>query len=309
MNPTVTLPQLPLHEWEETKMTLHLILQIIGKVRLKMTPRKNHWWYITQYVSPMGITTSAIPYNNGLNSFEVILNIHKKRVEIQTSTGEEKLIYLEDGKSVAQFYKTFVAALKELGIEPNIVDKPFDLGIEKRFAEITEYRHFDWAYIGKFWKIMLWIDGVMNEFSGRFYGKTCPVQLYWHHLDLAVTRFLGKKGPALDPNARISDKDAYSHEVISFGFWAGDDKVKEPAFYSYTYPSPEGIDQEKLEPSTAAWVDSNGSPMAFLSFANLLKEEDPRAALLRFFESAYVAGATLAGWDMEELKAVDLEEL
>ena len=309
MSQNIALPKLPLHEWQDTKMTIHLILQIIGKVRLKMTPRKNHWWFITEYISPKGITTSAIPYNDGLDSFEVTFNVHKKRVEIVTSTDEEKFILLEDGVSVARFYQDFMAALNALGIEPNIVDKPFDMGIEKKFADITDYHHFDWAYIQKFWKIMHWADGVMNEFSGRFYGKTCPVHLYWHHLDLAVTRFSGKKGPALDPNARVSDKDAYSHEVISFGFWAGDDKVQEPAFYAYTYPSPEGIDQEKLEPSTAAWVDSNGSPMAFLSYENLLKEDDPRGALLNFFESSYQAGAKLAHWDIEEFKTLSLSDL
>ena len=173
----VNLPQLPLHEWQQTKMTLHLILQIIGKVRLKMTPRKNHWWFITEYISPKGITTSAIPYNDGLNTFEITFNVHQKRVEVLTSANEEKFIPLEDGMNIGQFYDSFFAALKELGIEPNILDKPFDLGIETKFAEITEYHHFDWAYIQKFWQIMLWVDGVMNEFSGRFYGKTCPVQL------------------------------------------------------------------------------------------------------------------------------------
>lgn len=309
MTENITLPQLPLQEWEKTKTTLHLVLQIIGKVRLKMTPRKNHWWFITEYISPKGITTSSIPYNEGLNSFEVLINVHKKRLEILTSTGEERLIELEDGTSIAQFYQAFVATLKDLGIEPNILDKPFDMGIETKFSEITDYHHFDWEYIQKFWKIMLWVDGVMNEFSGRFYGKTCPVQLYWHHMDLAVTRFSGRKGPAMDASARLSDKDAYSHEVISFGFWAGDDTVKEPAFYSYTYPSPEGIDREKLEPATASWVDSNGSPMAFLRFEDLLKEENPRVALLGFLESAYQAGAKLAKWDMQELKTVDLMDL
>jgi hypothetical protein len=146
---------------------------------------------------------------------------------------------------------------------------------------------------------MLWVDGVMNEFSGRFYCKTCPVQIYWHHMDLAVTRFSGKKAPKMDPSARVSDKDAYSHENISFGFWAGDDIVREPAFYSYTYPSPEGIENEKLMPGAAAWVNSNGSPSAFYRYEDLISEDDPREALLSFFESAYQAGGKLANWNIE----------
>ncbi len=147
-------------------------------------------------------------------------------------------------------------------------------------------------YVERFWKILLWVDEVFDEFSGRFYGKTCPVQIYWHHLDMTVTRFSGKKVP-LTEGMRLSDKDAYSHEVISFGFWAGDENIPAPAFYSYTYPSPQGLDKTTIQPSSAKWVDNNGSPMALLMYDDVRKEADPVGALLDFMERGYQAGALL----------------
>ncbi len=303
------LPELPLDQWEKTKMTLHLILQIMGKVRLKMTPRKNHWWYITEYVSSKGFITSSIPCHNGFDTFDIVLNVHKKQLEIETSFGEIKVIKLYDGLTIADFYKKFIDSLTALNINPKIVDRPFDLGIDKPFSEIMEFHHFDFEFIRRFWKTMIWVTGVFKEFSGRFYGKTCPVQIYWHHMDLAVTRFSGREGPPMDPSARLSDKDAYSHEVISFGFWAGDPNVREPAFYSYTYPSPEDLDKTELLPKEATWNDNNGSPMAFYRYDDLLKETDPRKTLLDFLESSYQAGAKLAGWDVDKLKTKALNEL
>lgn len=304
-----SLSQLPFNEWKETRMTLHLILQIIGKVRLKMTPRKNHWWFITEYVSVNGFSTSSIPHPDGLNSFEIIFDVHKMEVRIASSFEQPVVIPLKEGLTIAEFYSKFEKALQNLKVEPNLIDKPFDLGIDQRFSEITEFHHFDQDYILKFWKILLWIDGVFNEFGGRFYGKTCPVQIYWHHMDLAMTRFSGKKAPPMDPSARVSDKDAYSHEVISFGFWPGDDQVQQPTFYAYAYPSPDGLGDEQLKPEFANWVDNNGSPMATLSYHELIETEDPRSTLLDFMESSYQAGAKLAGWPIDELKTPDLKDL
>ncbi|MEM6845640.1 MAG: DUF5996 family protein [Bacteroidota bacterium] len=302
------LPDLPLEAWEESKMTLHLYLQIVGKIRLKLTPRKNHWWYITLYVSSKGLTTGSIPYERGV--FELTFNFLKHQLEMSSSEGKEVTIPLHDGLSVAEFYQQIQDRLRQLGIQVSIVDRPFDIpDVDKPFEQLTEQKAYNAEYIERFWRLLIWVDDVFKEFSGRFYGKSCPVHLYWHHMDLAVTRFSGEKGPDLDSNMRLSDKDAYSHEAISFGFWAGDDTVREPAFYSYTYPSPDGIDQQPLQPASAQWVDSNGSPQAFLTYDNLRKEENPRQALLDFMESAYQAGARLANWDVEKLTVPDLEDL
>ena len=291
MNHSDKLPTLNYKGNEQNKMTLHLFLQIMGKIRLKLTPRKNHWWYVTEYVSTKGITTGPIPYNEGMDNFDMTINVHQHQLEVSTSKGEFASFSLLHGISVSDFYQQLSEILKRFNIAVSIIDKPYDVNIDKPFGEITQHHHYEEAYTKDFWRILLWVDGVFKEFSGRFYGKTCPVHLYWHSMDLAVTRFSGNQAPAMPPEARTSDKDAYSHECISFGFWAGDENMPEPAFYSYTYPSPEGLNQEPLTPSTAQWVDSNGSPMALLTYNNLLKAADPRSTLLDFLESAYTAGA------------------
>ncbi|MEQ8474357.1 MAG: DUF5996 family protein [Marinoscillum sp.] len=307
MNNLSQLPYLDYKGNEQKKMTLHLFLQIMGKIRLKSTPRKNHWWYVTEYVSTKGITTGPIPYNDGLDSFEITLNVNQHQLEVDTRRGEAASFSLLHGISVADFYKQLSEILKRFQISVSIIDKPFDLNIEQPFGEITAYHHYDDAYTKDLWRILLWVDGIFKEFSGRFYGKTCPVHLYWHSMDLAVTRFSGNLAPAMAEGARLSDKDAYSHECISFGFWAGDENMPEPAFYSYTYPSPEGLEKEPLKPTTAEWVDAKGSPMAILTYNNLLKSENPYAALLDFMESAYTAGAKKANWDIAKLKVPELD--
>ncbi|MFZ6052059.1 DUF5996 family protein [Halocola ammonii] len=303
------LPQLIYKGNENKKMTLHLFLQIIGKIRLELMPRKNHWWYVTEYISPKGLTTGPIPYNEGLDNFEITLNVHQQQLDLTTSQGESSSFSLADNITVSDFYHQLQAMLKQHNISVSIQDKPFDLDIEQAFGEITDYHHYDKAYIKDLWRILVWVDGVFTEFGGRFYGKTCPVHLYWHSMDLAVTRFSGRKAPEMSKDARLSDKDAYSHECISFGFWAGDENMPEPAFYSYTYPSPQGLDQETLKPSAAEWVESNGSPMAILTYNKLLETDDPRAALLEFLESTYTAGATKAGWDIEKFRVPELKNI
>lgn len=309
MNQSAKLPTLHYRGHEQKKMTLHLFLQIMGKIRLKLTPRKNHWWYVTVYVSTKGITTGPVPYNEGMDTFEMTINVHQHQLEVSTSKGEFASFSLLHGISVADFYQQLSGILEQFNIVVSILDKPYDVKIDKPFDEITAYHHYEEAYTRDFWRILLWVDGVFKEFSGRFYGKTCPVHLYWHSMDLAVTRFSGKQAPAMPAEARLSDKDAYSHECISFGFWGGDEKMPEPAFYSYTYPSPEGINQEPLMPSSAQWVDSNGSPMALLTYSNLLKASDPRSTLLDFLESAYAAGAKKAHWDIKTLTVPELDNM
>lgn len=303
------LPDLPFSEWTDTRLTLHLILQIIGKSRLKLTARKNHWWYITLYVTSRGFGTHSIPINDGQDSIDIEFDILKKEVVILCSTGTVMSISLESNPDIAAFYKQYMDALASLGLRPQFVAKPFDMGIEEPFEQLTMYHHYDWDFIHRFWKLMRWNNAIFKEFSGRFYGKTCPVQIYWHHLDLTVTRFSGKKLPKMDESARILEKDTYSHEQISFGFWAGDDNLQEPMYYSYTYPSPEGIDKEVLQPKAAKWAESNGSPMALLRYEDVKSADDPAGAVMAFLESAYQAGAKRAGWNIEELKVPAIKQL
>jgi hypothetical protein len=306
----MTLPALPLKEWEQTKMTLHLYFQIVGKIKLKKMPRKNHWWNITLLVNSKGITTNSIV--NGIESFEIQFNFKEHLLEVYTSTGGYESFPLNNGLSVAEFYKNLLAILKKLNIDVQILNKPYSLPdvnpITTPFDQITEYASYDKPYVERFWKILLWVNNVFTQFSGRFYGKTCPVHLYWHHMDLAVTRFSGKKIP-LSAGMKISDKDAYSHEVISFGFWAGDENVPGPAFYSYTYPAPKDLDKQPLKPSSAKWIDNNGSPLALLMYDDIRESENPEEMLIDFLQSAYLAGATLAGWNVDEMKVPELQEL
>lgn len=303
------LPELSYNDWTETRTTLHLILQIIGKSRLKSTHRKNHWWYMTIYVSPKGFSTHAIPVDDGLSSFQVVFNLHKKTVILSHSRGDEIILALDDQMSVANFYKQYMSTLNAWGLYPEFIEKPLDMNINKRFDELTEFHHYEWQYLHRFWEMMRWNNDVFQEFSGRFYGKTCPVHIYWHHLDLTVTRFSGKRLEPVDANARILEKDSYSHEQISFGFWVGDDNLQEPAYYAYAHPSPANLDQAELSPTEAFWMDANGSPMGILKYNDIRNSDNPRAAVLSFLESVYQAAAKGQGWNITELTVPSLSEL
>jgi hypothetical protein len=303
-------PLLPIAEWEKTKMTLHLYLQIVGKIRLKTMPRKNHWWNITLYVNSKGITTDVMPF--GEDAFEIQFNFIEHRLEVYTCSGAYEFFSLHDGLSVAEFYRLLFETLNNLGIDVTIVHRPYSLPdndpITTPFEELIAYDSYDPQKVHDFWQVLVWVDKIFKEFSGRFYGKTCPVHIYWHHLDIVVTRFSGRKVP-LSPGMNAANKDAYSHEVISFGFWAGDENVPGAAFYSYTYPSPEGLENEPIAPASARWNVTSGSAMALLMYDDLLEENDPKEALLNFLESTYVAGAKLAGWNIEELTVPEVAAL
>ena len=294
MNSTNSLPELPLDAWEESKIPLHLWMQIVGKIKLDIMPRKNHWWHITFFISPRGITSGYIPDPRG--SFEVDFNFAEHKLEFITSWGDYEAFDLVDGLTVKAFHRKFFDILYKLEIPARITPVPYDHPCTEPFAECETHKSYDQEYVTRYWKIMITVDNAFKEFSGRFYGKVSPSQMYWHHMDLAVTRFSGKKGPGLPEGSTEADKDAYSHEVISAGFWAGDETVRGAAFYCYTYPSPEGIEKEPLYPSSAFWDQSGSSPMAMLMYDDLIKLENPKAEILNFLQSSYEAGAKLAHW-------------
>jgi hypothetical protein len=293
------LPPLPLQEWEPTKKTLHRYLQIIGKIKIALHPPMNNWWHIVLHTHPRGFTTRSIPYN--FISFEIALDCIDHRLIVSCSHGHTESFALVDGLSVSDFYKQLFNCLEKVGISASIKKIPYDLEDEIPFPEDHTHHHYDQEYVHRFWQVMRWTDQVFQEFAGKAYCKTSPVNIYWHHLDIAVARFNGERGPDM-PDAGKADQEAYSHELISFGFWAGDEQMREPAFYSYTYPSPDGIDSQPLNPSSAEWIDSNGSPMALLKYHDLLDHKEFKSTLLAFMQSAYDAGAKLANWDVEECK-------
>lgn len=298
-------PPLPFKEWEATRDTLQRYIQIIGKIKLSLMPRKNHWWNIPLYVSPQGLTTHSIPYKG--RSFEICLDFRKHQLLIDTSWNKQRIFILQHELSVAQFYNMLFNSLQDLGIEVTILAKPYELKDTVPFAEDYGHASYDSKYVYQFWQILLQVDQLFKEFSGRFYGKTSPVHFFWHSFDLAVTRFSGKKAPGMQEGS-IVNKESYSHEVISFGFWPGDDELREPAFYSYTYPSPEGLDQQKLQPEKAYWSERRGSPLALYKYEDFREEKDPASSLLNFLESAYKAGAEKAGWNIKELEVKPLAE-
>lgn len=293
-------PEIPLDAWRPTKNTLHLYLQIVGKIRLRMHPRINHWWHVTFYVSPRGITTRTIPYEDG--SFEIEFDLKDHELKIRTSDGRSEDFAFYDGLSVADFYASVFANLAKLGIKPEIWAVPYEAPSTTLFAEDHENKSYDKEYVERFHKILVAVDDIFEEFRGRFTGKSTPVHLFWHSFDLALTRFSGKSAPPID-GANMVTCEAYSHEVISFGFWFGDDKpnsVAAPAFYSYTAPKPDGLEKESLQPDSAFWTPDGG--MALLMYDDVRKSEDPRATILEFLESSYMAGAKTASWNTDDYK-------
>jgi hypothetical protein len=289
---------MPLDEWRPTKNTLHLYLQIVGKIRLAMHPRVNHWWHVPLYVSPRGLTTRAIPFENG--NFEIELDLRGHKLTIATSGGGYEDFALYDGLSVADYYQSVFANLAKLGIHPRIRPLPYEAPSKTPFPEDTQNHSYDKHYVERFHQILVGVDDIFEEFRGRFTGKSTPVHLFWHSFDLALTRFSGRPAP-VRKDAGTVEREAYSHEVISFGFWFGDDNVPAPAFYSYTAPEPAGLADEPL-PSPARWADSNGSHMALLMYDDVRTDKDPRAQVLDFLEAAYQAGAKRADWDAESFK-------
>jgi hypothetical protein len=296
--PPLELPALPLEEWEDSKDTLHLFVQIVGKVRLRLHPKLNHWWHVTLYVSPRGLTTRAIPYGGA--SFEIALDLIEHALHIATSHGEARSFPI-DSLSVAQFYERLFGALAELGIEARILARPYEHKSQIPFAKDDQHKAYDRERVQRYWRILVEVGNTLETFRGRFLGKSTPVHLFWHSFDLTLTRFSGRPAPEMTGGS-ASDREAYSHEVISFGFWAGDQNLRAPAFYSYTYPEPEGLKSEPLRPAAASWIDQRGSALALLIYDDLRAGPDPRAALLDFFQSAYEAGARRAGWDRAALE-------
>ena len=290
------LPLLPMDVWKDTKETLHRYCQIVGKVRMGLSPFKNHWWHATLYVTTRGLSTGPIPYGN--ITFDISFDLLENRLSVTTSD-EGVFSFALDDLPVARFYRRLFEGLRWLSIDTAINTKPFDLGDEQTLDNNTFHCVCDGEYVRRYHRILSWVDGVFNEFAGRFDGKTSPVQLYWHSFDLAITRFSGKQVSLPEETDSVT-LEAYSHEVISFGFWPGDASVREPAFYSYAAPEPEGLTDHPLSPEAASWLPEGGT--ALLLYEELRNSASPEETLLKFMESTYRAGAKSAGWDIEALR-------
>jgi hypothetical protein len=295
------LPALPLGDWEETRKTLHLWAQIVGKVRLASTSPRNHWWHVPLYVDVRGLTTRRMHGKGGV-SFEIDFDFVDHRLVISTNRGEVDGFELVDGLSVADFDDTLHARLAELGIDVSIRETPFGLSTTTPFTADRAHASYDRDAVERFWHILEWTDEVFEEFAGWYCGKTSPVHLFWHSFDLAFTRFGGRRAP-VQPDADPVTRETYSHELVSFGFWAGDENVREPAYYSYTAPEPAGLREHALRPEEAFWSDQQNGSLALLHYGAVRAARNPKAALLAFLQSAYQAGSGAAGWDQSALES------
>ena len=292
-------PVLKFAEWQDTYATLHMWTQVVGKIRLRQTPLVNHWWNVPLYVSARGLTTTAMPYQDRIFEIEFDFIDHKLRIEC--SDGAAQTLALRP-QSVADFYAEVMSSLRDLGMEIRIWTMPVEVPDPIRFEEDTIHASYDAAYANRFWRALVKMDDVLKEFRARFIGKVSPVHFFWGSFDMAVTRFSGRRAPERE-GADLMTREAYSHEVISHGFWPGN-KDMEAAFYSYTAPEPTGladtISQGKI--LTAKTFYSSEMKEFFLLYDDIRNSGSPEKALMDFCQTTYEAGANLAGWDRAVLE-------
>jgi hypothetical protein len=289
-------PPLPLAEWSATRDTLHMWTQIVGKVRLALSPLTNHWWEVPLYVSARGLTTSPIPYPLGI--FEVEFDFIDHVLRIVTSRGETKTMNLVP-KSVARFYEEFMNHLASLGIEVKMWPMPVEVPNPIRFDRDTTHDSYDPQYANRFWRILATVDTILKEFRARFIGKASPVHFFWGSFDLAATRFSGRRAPER-PGADAMTREAYSHEVSSVGWWPGNGGFDAPMFYAYAAPEPPGFRESKVRPAQAFYNAQISE--CLLPYDAVRAANDPAAALLEFAQSTYEAAANLGNWDRAALE-------
>jgi hypothetical protein len=300
MSATERWPALPASAWRETRTSLHLMTQIVGKIRLALTPWQNHSWHVALYVTARGLTTSPIPYRG--RSFQIDFDFIDHLLWIRDDKGEYRQVMLRP-VTIAEFYGDVMIALGELGITVTIDTMPNEIPDAVRFTDDTMHKSYDADYAHRFWRVLVAANEVLAHFRTGFLGKTSPVQFFWGSFDLAETRFSGRRAPAHPggvPN--LPDdvaREAYSHEVSSAGFWPGGGVYDEPAFYSYAYPGPQGFADARVAPGAAFWSKELGEFL--LPYEAMRKERDPDAALMAFLQSTYDAAADLGKWDRANL--------
>jgi hypothetical protein len=293
---TDQLPALPLEAWEPTKDTLHLWTQIVGKIQLASAPPRNHWWHTTLRVTERGYSTGRMVHD-GVR-FTIAFDLVQHRLTVRTADREDA-VPLRDGLSVAEFHYSLMALLRELGVHVKIKAEPFGVPMTTPFADDTEHASYDRERVEDFRRALVWVAEIFEEFQGWFNGKASPVQLFWHSFDLATARFSGRPAPEM-PDADPVTREAYTHEVISFGWWPGDRAFPAASFYSYTHPEPEKLTEQPLRPPQARWEPTGMTHQARLSWVDVRSSADPRDAVLDFLQSAYAAGGITAGWPCED---------
>ncbi len=294
-------PELPYVAWQETAATLQLWTQIVGKIRLKLTPWLNHSWHVALYVTARGLTTGPMPADG--RTLQIDFDFIDHVLWLRTSDGHFRQLMLKP-TPVAEFYADVMIALKELGISVKISTMPCEIADCIPFDRDTKHASYDADYANRFWRILSRAHDVMARFRTGFLGKSSPVHFFWGSFDLAVTRFSGRKAPPHPGGVpHLPDsvaREAYSHEVSSAGFWPGGGAIDYPAFYSYAYPAPPGFGDATVTPGAAFFSPELGE---FIYPYNAMRmARDPDAALMEFLQSSYAAAADLAKWDRKALE-------
>src|SRR5437867_6147217 len=296
-------PALPFAEWKDTCATLHMWTQIVGKIRLTLTPWTNHSWHVTLYLTARGLTTSPIPHHAGI--FEIRFDFIDHELRILKSDGAAQVIKLRP-KSVAAFYREVMDALSELKVDTTINTTPNEVDPAISFEQDEKHRSYDPEYANRFWRVLAQSDGVFKEFRSRFCGKCSPVHFFWGSFDLAVTRFSGRTAPPHPGGVpHLPDeitREAYSQEVSSLGFWPGNSAMPIPVFYSYAYPEPPGFSGAKVQPD-AAFYEAKLREF-ILPYDAVRTAEKPDQVLLDVAQSVYDAASRLAKWDRNALEEV-----
>jgi hypothetical protein len=291
-----TWPALALKDWKDTRDTLHMWTQVVGKIRLKLSPHLNHWWEVPLYLTSRGMTTSPIPF--GGRDFDITFDFIDHVLIVQTSDGRNERMPLRP-QSVADFYGELMAALHRLGIDVKIWTTPSEVPDPIPFEKDTQHAAYDAAYAHRAWRVLLATDEILKEFRARFIGKASPVHFFWGGFDIAVTRFSGRRAPER-PDADSITREGYSHEVSSCGLWFGSGSLTAPAFYSYAAPEPPGFREARIRPA-AAFYSTEFSNFLLL-YDEVRQAANPRELLLEFLQSTYEAAATLGQWDRQSLE-------
>lgn len=300
-NSTQNWPDIPFNEWKETLYTVQLWTQIVGKIRLKKMPWTNHSWHVTLYVSPLGLTTGSIPYENG--TFQIDFDFRNHQLLITTNSGGNERIDLYP-RTVASFYEELFEKLESINIRVFIYAVPNEIDPAIPFKEDETHKSYDKEKMNLFWQALICSHNVFTIFRAGFIGKSSPVHLFWGAFDLAVTRFSGRKAP-LHPGGmphiplRVM-QESYSHEVSSCGFWPGSEQFPMPAFYSYCYPTPEAFGEQKVQPEEAFF--SKEMREFFLPYDVVRLSKNPEETLLQFMQTTYEAAAITGNWDREKLE-------
>ena len=290
-------PALPFKAWQDTAATLHMWMQIVGKIRLVQSPWQNHSWHVTLYLTPRGMTTGTIPH--GERTFSIDFDFIDHELVIRSSDGKTGTVALEP-QDTADFYAAVMSTLESMDLPVSIYTLPQEVDPAIRFPDDREHKSYDADAANRFWQVLRNVDRVFNRFRAGFHGKSSPVHFFWGSFDLAVTRFSGREAPdhpgGLPNMPHWVAQEAYSHEVSSAGFWPGGEAFPEPIFYSYAYPSPDGFGDAKIQPDAATWSSDLGEFV--LPYEAVRSAGDPDAALTAFLESTFDAAAGLAEWDL-----------